>query len=463
MAQDEQTEKLKPGTAAPAPVQNLNYVKPDPISNKGTESTIGSIAGAAESAGSKIYHLPETLASGTKNLAMAIGKPIVNAGIGAFNLSQQSDSSMRAPKPALTYEDVAKSYKDADFVTPVKKAVSGIFSGSPDQKIINTAPTITTNAIAQQPAKPTTILPSGVVDQAAPAVQAAQPAQFETTRTPSSAVSTEPKAPDISKEEIEKTAQERGQAVSRGSGRNFRYVQGSNGSVVKQNTDTGEVVPMSVQGITSNILKPGEESPLAREAKERKANAFREALMRQAFQPINGSTDIADIGNIKRNRKVAQQLLAQLDSGQMEEKRLAATERATTATQEQNRLAREQQAQYKQEKLGLDERKTLAAEKAAGSKATKESYKDKTFQGTPESISQQKQDYDRDLFQKSWAKENPQGTVEDDKVYKARQVLAANTKYPMYNKETNTPLKLRMDTEGNLYTQGPNGEAIPYM
>jgi hypothetical protein len=276
-------------------------------------------------------------------------------------------------------------------------------------------------------------------------------------------------------EEIEKTAQEKGQAVSKGSGGNFRYVQGPNGSVVKQNTDTGEVVPMSVQGITGNILKPGEQSPLAKEVETRKAaraaekeEAFRNQLIAMAQDQGDGT--FTGMGEAKRNRQFAMQLLDQMDKSKqaaaqlgMEGKKLDATERATEATREQNALYKQQEADDRKTQLGLTERRTVAAEKAAAGKAVKETYKDKTFQGTPDSIAQQKQDYDRELFQKSWAKDNPKGMMEDAKVYKARQVLAANAKYPMYNAETNSPLQLRMDTEGNLYTRGPNGEAIPYM
>ena len=88
---------------------------------------------------------------------------------------------------------------------------------------------------------PATYIAGGVVDQAAPAARKPQPKQFETTRVPESqtAVSTEPKAPSFTGEQVEGFAQDKGQAVSRGEGGNFRYVQGPNGQVVKQNTDSG--------------------------------------------------------------------------------------------------------------------------------------------------------------------------------------------------------------------------------
>lgn len=205
--------------------------------------------------------------------------------------------------------------------------------------------------------------------------------------------------------EIEKTAQERGQAVSKGAGGNFRYVQGPNGTVVKQNIDTGEVVPMSVQGITSNVLKPGEESPLAREVKERKAAqaeakeaAFRDALLRMAQDQGDGT--FTGMGQAKRNRKLATQLLAQMDNRNqaaaqlgMEEKKLASTERATAATQEQNRLYREQQAADKKTELGLKERQVIAAEEAAKNKTRKEMFGEHKLEGSPQAIAAQKIGY----------------------------------------------------------------------
>jgi hypothetical protein len=231
--------------------------------------------------------------------------------------------------------------------------------------------------------------------------------------------------------EIEKTAQERGQAVSKGKGGNFRYVQGPNGTVVKQNIDTGEVVPMGVQGITGNVLKPGEESPLAREVKERKAAqaeakeaAFRDTLLRMAQDQGDGT--FTGMGQAKRNRKLATQLLTQMDSRNqaaaqlgMEEKKLASSERATAATQEQNRLAREQQAQYQQERLGLDERKTIAAEEAARNKPRVVTYKGEVLRGTPEDIEIGKRQTDEKLAAQ-WDKTNPKPssmlTTNDDVV-----------------------------------------------
>lgn len=385
--------------------------------------------------------------------------------VGRIATGQESSTGTIAQEAALQFmRDPTMAMKALQTAAGVREAtLPGISESTPAKPA--------TPSTGQPLSTPATFITGGAVDQAAPGAQKPQPKQFETSRVPESqtAVSTEPKAPSFTREQVEGMA-EKGQAISRGAGGNFRYVQGPNGQVVKQNTDTGEVVPMSVQGITGNVLKPGEESPLAREARTRKETAFRDALVRQAFQPIDANTNVADVGTIKRNRLAAQQLLEQLDRSQqagaqlgLEEKKLASTERATAATQEQNRLAKEAEQQYKKERLGLDERKTIAAEEAARNKPTRETYKGATLQGTPESIAQQKADIDRDAFSKSWSKENPQGMMESDKLYKARQVLAANTKYPMYNKDTNTPMKLRMDTEGNLYTQGQNGEAIPYM
>lgn len=421
--------------------------------------------------------IPKYASEAARSGAMSLSTGLAGSIIQSPEIAQQTNEALRRRGlKGIIPQQGGEEMLTTQFGRWIGGKAYDVMNPSADQPAATEpAATAQQSTSPEQPAKPTTILPGGAINQAAPAAKTTQPMQFETTRKPEPAVSTEPKAPQISKEETEKTAQERGQAVSKGKGGNFRYVQGPNGSIVKQNIDSGEVVPMSVQGITGNILKPGEESPLAREVKDRKAAqaeakeaAFRDALLRMAQDQGDGT--FTGMGQAKRNRKLATQLLTQMDSRNqaaaqlgMEEKKLASSERATTATREQNRLAREQQAQYQQERLGLEERKTIAAEEAARSKPTRETYKGATLQGTPESIAQQKADIDRDAFSKSWSKENPQGMMESDKLYKARQVLAANTKYPMYNKDTNTPMKLRMDTEGNLYTQGQNGEAIPYM
>lgn len=309
---------------------------------------------------------------------------------------------------------------------------------------------------------PATFIAGGAVDQAAPVAQKAQPKQFETSRVPEvqTAVSTEPKAPSFTREQVEGMA-EKGQAVSRGAGGNFRYVQGPNGQVVKQNTDSGEVVPMSVQGITGNVLKPGEESPLAREARTRKETAFRDALMRQAFQPIDANTNVADVGTIKRNRLAAQQLLEQLDRSQqagaqlgLEEKKLASTERATEATQEQNRLAKEADQRYKQERLGLEERKTKAAEDAAKNKPRTVIYKGEKLQGTPEDIEIGKQQLDAKIAGQ-WDKKNPKPSgllATNDDVIKHYEKRA---KELGYDPDITSAANLAQRIQGTLKSMSP--------
>lgn len=269
-----------------------------------------------------------------------------------------------------------------DVNAAVMDKVMGIFAGSPDKKVAEKQPTAETGKPLTTSA---TFIPGGAVDQAAP-VQKAQPTQFETTRVPEAATA-QPGTPQYTAAQIDEFAQPKGsaaglqQGVSRGDGGNFRYVQGPNGQVVKQNTDSGEVVPMSVQGITGNISTPGEESPLAREARTRRETAFRDALMRQAFQPIDANTNVADVGTIKRNRLAAQQLLEQMDKSQqagaqlgMEEKKLASSERSTAATQEQNRLAKEADQRIRDRQAAATEKQADIAAQAEERKASEKTY-----------------------------------------------------------------------------------------
>lgn len=347
--------------------------------------------------------------------------------------------------------------------------IAGIFSGAqgaatkPQPGASESTPAkLATPSTGQPLSTPATFIAGGAVDQAAPGAQKAQPKQFETTRVPESqtAVSTEPKAPSFTREQVEGMA-EKGQAVSRGSGGNFRYVQGPDGKIVKQNTDSGEVVPMSVQGITGNILKPGEESPLAREARTRKETAFRDALMRQAFQPIDANTNVADVGTIKRNREVAQQLLKQMDFNQnaqaslgLEEKKLASTERATAATQEQNRLVKEADQRYKQERLGQEERKIKAAEEAAKSKPRTVIYKGEKLQGTPEDIDLGKQQLDTKIAGQ-WDKKNPKPSgllATNDDVIKHYEKRA---KELGYDPDVTSAANLAQRIQGTLQSMSP--------
>lgn len=350
--------------------------------------------------------------------------------------------------------------------------IAGIFSGA--QGAATKPQPATTQAVAQQPVAPEQPAKPAAQPMTTQADNLAVGAQLQGGGTvgnqePAIDFSQNPKTVPLKQGEtemqranqIEKTAQEKGQAVSRGEGGNFRYVQGPNGQIIKQNTDTKEVVPMSVQGITGNILKPGEESPLAREARTRKETAFRDALVRQAFQPIDANTNVADVGTIKRNREVAQQLLSQLDAKQaaegqlgMEEKKLASTERATAATQEQNRLYKEADAKYKQEKLGLEERKTQAAEEAAKSKPRTVVYKGEKLQGTPEDIEIGKQQLDAKIAGQ-WDKKNPKPsgilTTNDDviKHYEKR------AKELGYDSDVSTAANLAQRIQGNLQAMSP--------
>ncbi len=320
------------------------------------------------------------------------------------------------------------------------------------------------------------ILPGGAVDQAAPSAKKEQPRAFETTRVPGPAVSTEPVAPSYTPEQIEEFAQPKAgqagmqQAVSKGKGGNFRYVQGPDGKIVKQNTDSGEVVPM-YQGVTGNVLAPGEESPMAKMVRDSRAAkaaareaAFREALIRQAFQPIDGSTNIADVGTIKRNRLMAQQLLAQMDRGKqadaalgLEEKKLASTERATAATQEQNRLAKEADQRIRDRQAAATEKQADIAERAEERKAKAPRtaiYKGQKIQGSPEELEYEKRQIDAKQSAQ-WDKKNPKPsgmlTTNDDviKHYEKRAKALG------YDPDVATAANLAKRIQGTLQSMSP--------
>lgn len=233
---------------------------------------------------------------------------------------------------------------------------------------------------------------------------------------PKPAVSTEPQAPSFTKEEIEGFAKDRGQAVSKGQGGNFRYVQGPNGQIVKQNTDTGETVPMSVQGLTGNIIKEGEEGPLAREARMRreaaasaKEEAFRNALLQMAQSQGDGS--FTGMGQAKRDRKMAQFLLGQLDTSRqkaaenaLEREKMAMTERNTAATQEQNRLAKAADQALKQKQIDVAQEGNEIRRQALEGKSAKRTYMigDRPVQMTPE----EHRDYARGAQKEQFLRKN---------------------------------------------------------
>lgn len=260
------------------------------------------------------------------------------------------------------------------------QSVPSVTLGGEDQPVVaKAAPAVAEKSITQTEKAPVT-QPAATVEQ------------------PKPAVSTEPQAPSFTKEEIEGFAQDKGQAVSKGEGGNFRYVQGPNGQIVKQNTDTGEAVPMSVQGVTRNIIKEGEEGPLAREVRERKEaaatakeEAFRNALLQMAQSQGDGS--FTGMGQAKRDRRMAQFLLGQMDTNRqkaaenaLEREKMAATERSTEATREQNRLAKAADQALKQKQIDVAQEGNEIRRQALEGKSAKRTYMigDRPVQMTPE-------------------------------------------------------------------------------
>ena len=384
---------------------------------------------AAKQAGAeRVASAREALARttpGSAEVASRIAKP---------GMAQVAKSALKGILPQLTGAGVAyelfqnpelKAQREAALQSGLKKvgASKDNVYGLPVEPSSATAAPVEAT-LAEKAFPVGTPLPGGgtagdkepAIDMSRPTINTKVEAPVE---KPKPAVSTEPQAPSFRKEEIEGFAKDRGQAVSKGQGGNFRYVQGPNGQIVKQNTDTGEAVPMSVQGLTGNIIKEGEEGPLAREVRERKETAatareeaFRNALLQMAQSQGDGS--FTGMGQAKRDRRMAQFLLGQLNAQQqagaqnaLEREKMGITERNTQATLEQNRLAKAAEQEYKNKRLEQEERKISASESAAENKPMRETYKGQTFQGTKESIEQQKADYDREIQAKSWDKANP--------------------------------------------------------
>ena len=238
----------------------------------------------------------------------------------------------------------------------------------------------------------------------------------EAGKTAIPAISETAKAPEYTAEQVEEFSKGgTDQAVSKGKGGNFRYVIDVKGQPVKQNLDTGEIVPMA-GGITRNIIKPGEEGPIAKSVREKKERAYHDALVQMATMPITGQTDIGDIAGIKARRKAALAMLGEEAANQraaqqagLEERKIGATERHALATEEANKLSAQQRADYQRGMLKTaEERNRIAAETKANA-PRKITYKGKTIEGTPDAIELEKTNIDKKLIA-SYDNENPMPT-----------------------------------------------------
>lgn len=394
--------------------------------------------------GSRMASAGKGIIGGFKGTSQKVLKPLlaVNPVVDVALAQQANEGAMRrnvqrvaggeaSPTGAIAQEAALQFMRDPTMALKALGAATGgktaleseVFNGASSA---GTAPTASEKPSEQAPAL-ASVLPGGVVEQAVP-VAAEQkkeaPTQFGTSRVTEAAME-QSATPRYTAAQIDEFAKPKAgqsglqQAVSKGQGGNFRYVQGPNGEIVKQNLDTSEVVPMSVQGITGNVLKPGEESPLAREVRQRKEaaatareEAFRNALLQMAQSQGDGS--FTGMGQAKRDRKMAQQLLSQLDARQqaaaqnaLEREKMATTERNTEATREQNQLAKAADQALKQKQIDVAQEGNDLRKQALENKPIRETYKGQTFQGTKASIEQQKADFDKELQAKSWDKANP--------------------------------------------------------
>jgi hypothetical protein len=153
--------------------------------------------------------------------------------------------------------------------------------------------------------------------------------------------------------------------------------------------------------------------------------------------------------------------LEQLDRGKqadaalgLEEKKLASTERATAATQEQNRMAKEADQRYKQERLGLEERRTKAAEEAAKSKPRTAVYKGQKIQGSPEELEYEKRQIDTKQASQ-WDKNNPKPSgilTTNDDVIKHYEKRAKDLGY---DPDVATAANLAKRIQGTLQSMSP--------
>lgn len=226
--------------------------------------------------------------------------------------------------------------------------------------------------------------------------------------------------PQYSREEINAFAQPKAgqsglqQAVSRGSGGNFRYVQSDKGELIKQNLDTGELkligmAPSKEQQAEAEARRDKFVSEYnARKASE-KEEAFRNALLQMAQSQGDGS--FTGMGQAKRDRKMAQFLLGQLNAQQqagaqnaLEREKMGITERNTAATLEQNRLAKAADQALKQKQIDVAQEGNEIRRQALEGKSAKRTYMigDRPVQMTPE----EHRDYARSAQKEQFLRKN---------------------------------------------------------
>ena len=183
-------------------------------------------------------------------------------------------------------------------------------------------------------------------------------------------------------------------------------------------------------GITRNIVKPGEEGPMAKSArlrKEKEQRAYHDALVQMATRPITGQTNIGDIAGIKAQRRSALAMLGEEAANQraaqqagLEERKIGATERHALATEEANKLAAQQRADYQRGMLKTaEERNRIAAETKANAPRT-ETFGKYTLKGTPKDIAAQKIQLSRQDFIKAKGKELADSFGEEEALTKAQ-------------------------------------------
>ena len=370
---------------------------------------------------------------------MGMAEKVAKPGIVQSGKAALSGILSQAVPAQLAYELFQNPELKAQREAALQKGLSKINAPKDNTFGFPTEPSATTKKGTPSTAPVSkTPLPGGDVERAFPGglpeKEKPEQRQFETSRVPpAQTISETAKAPEYTAEQVEEFSKGgTDQAVSKGKGGNFRYVIDVKGRPVKQNIDTGEIVPMA-GGITRNIIKPGEEGPMAKSArlrKEKEQRAYHDALVQMATMPITGQTDIGDIAGIKARRKAALAMLGEEAANQraaqqagLEERQIGATERHALATEEANALERQRKIASDEAKAEREERRLGLYEQGLKAKANAprtETFGKYTLKGTPKDIAAQKMQLSRQDYVKAKGKELADSFGEEEALTKAQ-------------------------------------------
>lgn len=203
---------------------------------------------------------------------------------------------------------------------------------------------------------------------------------------------------------------------------------------------------------------------------------------------VSGSTNIADVGNMKRRQAAAQNMVAQLDSvdnaqrradlereqastsAALENKKMDITAQNTAAVNKQNALhqsaqdARDQRRlEQGEETLALANTKENRESKAVEQAPIKVQYKGEKLEGPRPLIESEKRRIDRTQAAKAWQEKNSQGIMESDEEYRSKMQRFLNANMPPVDPTTGKEIEIRYDDSGTAWMAGPNGKAVPYV